>query len=135
MEKVKYFLRHGKLLPLNNLNTQFAVQEILGVPEDVAILDNNISIYKYRNYEFSFFNDNLVLIAIYNAGEIGSEDQQILNLSINDFINYLDYEKITWRINLKYPIMEDQYEIILKNEISVICNNKTDRIESIMKRF
>jgi hypothetical protein len=95
---------------------------ILGNTNFVAELEGDVRIYKYSNWEFTYKNQKLVLICVYNRNPFKS---QILffNNTLDNLYDFLLKCNLTWSYDTKYDIIN----IINGCQVSVE-NNKIDKL-------
>lgn len=105
---IQSLLIDGTLFEFHNLTTMKHVELACGSSFDLGTYENESRVMRYRNTEFSFYKNYLVLIAIYNR-EINKsfdkefpdwlENTQLLRLPKLEFLDYLDKSNISWEVN------------------------------------
>lgn len=135
MTEIEEFILKGNIAAIPFLEGPKALMNVMGKPDSIAMPKKKITIYKYKNFEFSFYDDTPLLLAIYNKVLTNKPDEPILKFNINELIAYLDQNNVAWEINQKYPISEDAFEIVLDNEVRIFIDRNKNIIESCMRNY
>lgn len=96
---------------------------LLGHTDTIADLGDNVFIYKYSNWEFTYEENKLVLLCVYNKKSLIDKSEEIFfNNSINDFSVFLKESHLEWSANDDIITIKNGCQILFDlNKIDKIC--------------
>lgn len=96
---------------------------LLGYTDTIADLGDNTFIYKYSNWEFTYEENKLVLLCVYNKKSLIDKNEEIFfNHSINDFSVFLKESDLAWSISEDIIKIKNGCQILFDlNKIDKIC--------------
>jgi hypothetical protein len=96
---------------------------LLGPADTIADLGGNSFIYKYSNWEFTYEDNILVLICVYNKKSFIDKNEEIFfNNSIGNFYLFLKESSLEWSVNNDIITIKNGCQVLIDlNKIGKIC--------------